>query len=183
MTNKIKGDSMARNIKDNQEGIGKCIIFDLKSAEDYFYHIQRSIDKYKLDSNKKIERLFFIINGLNHLREWIAPNYQPYFNNGEENKPKTKEEIVSKKIYDLSEHEIIRKICNGTKHQSKQKHELIAKYDLKISQWDSVSDVRKISNGSPSAFYVDGKNIINIIDIVADFYEKQWFESKKRLIK
>lgn len=150
-------------------------MFNIQTPKDYFYHIKNSIEKYKSDKEKKIERLFFIINGLNHLREWIAPNYNPYFKNEDENPPKNKEQIFSKNIYDLSEHKIIRKICNGFKHLKKQTKELNTSYNSNVDEWENVDDILDVDTGSPSNYFVDNKNILEFIEEIAKYYEDKWF--------
>lgn len=151
------------------------MIFDVKTSEDYFYHIQRSIDKYKLDTSKNIERLFFIINGLNHLREWIAPNYEPYTRDKNINEPKNEAEVFSKNIYDLSEYTIIREVCNGIKHLRKQRKKLETSYNLNVDTWPNFDDVQNVDAGAPSNFFVDSINIIEFIEKVTRYYDEKWF--------
>lgn len=158
------------------------MIFDVKTSEDYFYHIQRSIDKYKLDTSKNIERLFFIINGLNHLREWIAPNYQQFSYVCKQdskvkkvNEPKNEAEIFSKNIYDLSEYTIIREVCNGIKHLRKQRKTLETSYNLNVDAWPNFDDIQSVDAGAPSDFFVDSINIIEFIEKVTRYYDEKWF--------
>ncbi len=48
-------------------------VFNLETAEDLFYCITQSLRCYKEAKAKEIDRLFFVVMGLTHLREWIAP--------------------------------------------------------------------------------------------------------------
>lgn len=150
-------------------------MFDIQTPNDYFYIIKNSIENYKMEKEKKIERLFFIINGLNHLREWIAPNYKLYLKNGKENLPKTEEEIFSKNIYNLSEFTTIREVCNGLKHLKSQNKKLKTFYNSNVDDWSDVDAILNVDLGSPSDYYVDDKNIIEIIEEVAKYYEDKWF--------
>jgi hypothetical protein len=145
-------------------------MFDIKAPENYFYHIKNSIEKYKLDTNKKIERLFFIINGLNHLREWIAPNYD--FNNKAENDAqKFYNDIYVKSKYFKD----INNICNGIKHLKSQNKKLKTSYNSNVDEWENVDNILDVDIGIPSDYYVDDKNIIEIIEEVAKYYEDKWF--------
>ncbi len=53
----------------------KMGIFDLNTLEEFFQSICRILEQYKVSTAKNIEDLLYILMGLNHLREWIAPGY------------------------------------------------------------------------------------------------------------
>lgn len=148
-------------------------MFDIKTPDDYLHHIKRAIEKYKLDTNKKIERLFFVLTGLNHLREWIAPHY--FYDKSAVNN----EQKFYNKIYELKDFKTINNICNGIKHLQSQKNELYVQYDLSVDEWDDVDSIQNVDLGSASDFYVNDKNIIEIIDNVLIFYENEWFGKNK----
>ncbi|MBT4668620.1 MAG: hypothetical protein HOC17_03680 [Candidatus Ruthia sp.] len=147
-------------------------MFDLK-AEDLFFHVKQAMGKYQESKSKSIEQLFFIIMGLNHLREWIAPGYKY---DRESPSPVTKEHKFFVKIYnELPEFKTINASCNGIKHlESSQNTD--AKYGLKIDDWGLFDDVQSFDDGPPSKFTVDGVDIEIILKKVIDFYSKEWFD-------
>ena len=83
--------------------------------------------------------MFFIINGLNHLREWIAPNNDIFKN--------------SKYFKDINN------ICNGIKHLKPQNKKLKTFYNSNVNEWKNVDDILDVDIGSPSDYFVDNKNI------------------------
>jgi hypothetical protein len=85
-------------------------IFDLNTPLDFFNSIRQIIKRYKSNKVKDIEELLYIIMGLNHLREWIAPGYDL------QKPPKIPEETFSRAIYNTPSHETIRLLCNHSKH-------------------------------------------------------------------
>ena len=50
-------------------------IFDLNTPQEFFNSICRILNRYKSSHAKDIEDLLYVLMGLNHLREWIAPHY------------------------------------------------------------------------------------------------------------
>ena len=145
-------------------------MFNIQTPKDYFYHIKNSIEKYKSDKEKKIERLFFIINGLNHLREWIAPNYD--YNDKAENDA----QIFYNDIFKNSKYfKNINNICNGIKHLKPQNKKLKTFYNSNVDEWKNIDDILDVDIGSPSDYFVDNKNILELIEEVTEYYENHWF--------
>lgn len=149
-------------------------MFNLKTPSDYFFHIENAIKSYQSKSNKSIQELFFIINGLNHLREWIAPDYDYKI------KPQMPNEILFNKIWSLSEFKIINKLCNGTKHLNEKVPKTHAEFGLPLSKWDNVASVLNFDDGPPTAFYVDDKDVLEIVLIVHNYYKYEWFDKIKQ---
>lgn len=145
-------------------------MFNLNTSSDYFFYIDNAINSYKSKTNKSIQELFFIINGLNHLREWIAPDYNY------ENKPQNNNEIFFNNIWSLNEFRTINQLCNGTKHLKNTKLKTSAEFGLPLSKWDNVDSVLNFDDGPPSAFYVDSRDIIEIILVVHKYYKSEWFD-------
>ena len=81
-------------------------IFDLKTSEDFFNTILRVYDRYQQSNTKDVEDLLYVLMGLNHLREWIAPEYN-YKTVAE--KP---EEIFYNEIWETSSFQIINSLLN-----------------------------------------------------------------------
>lgn len=144
-------------------------IFDLKSSEDFFGSVLRLYDRYQRSNEKNVEDLLYVIMGLNHLREWIAPGYTP---NDHPSKP---EEAFSKEIYNLPSFTIVRFLCNRTKHMKK----VIATtslHDIPFDEWENIDAVRDFDRGPASQYLVDGRDVIEIIDDVISFYRDKWFK-------
>lgn len=107
-------------------------MFNLNTPSDYFFHIENAIKSYQGKSNKSIQELFFIINGLNHLSEWIAPRYDYNI------KPRTPNEIFFNNIWSLSEFRTINKLCNGVKHLNEKLPKTHANFGLPFDKWDDI---------------------------------------------
>ncbi len=122
---------------------------DINSEEYFFEIIKSSFIKYKDEKNKSVERLLFIVMGLNHLNEWIAPGYAPFTKNGKINVPKTKYEQFSNDVYLNNEHRIVREICSKSKQME--------------------------SRANTPCYMVDGRDIEEIIEKLILFYQTRWF--------
>ena len=149
-------------------------MFDVQTPEEYFFHIQQSITNYQKSKNKSIERLFFILNGLNHLREWIAPNYKPKY------PAQNKGEDFFNLIWKFEQFKTINELCNGTKHFDCAPANTKGIYGLPIDEWDSVDDVQNFDEGPPIAFTLNGIDVLIYIREVLDFYEHEWFSKMGR---
>lgn len=149
-------------------------IFDILTPVDFLYSIEQLFGKYKAEKQKNIESLLFIVMGLTHLREWIAPGYQC---DGKCKKPpKNDEEKFSKKIYEEhAEFKTIRLLCNKTKHFSKTKFSTSSLHDLPFDEWTDIDDVRDFDKGPATDYFVDNRNVINVISEVINFYKREWF--------
>ena len=126
-------------------------IFDIETPERFFHLIEQRFIRYQANVVKPTEVLLFIIMGLNHLREWIAPQFEPISHNPLTWPPaNTPEKAFSKKVYEDADHKVIRALCNGVKHvkargltPEKPKHETSTAHDSNLDKWpdsDSVLD-------------------------------------------
>ena len=147
-------------------------LFDITSPEVFFDSILRVRTRYASKKTKHIEDLLYMIFGLNHLREWIAPGYD-YKKEGESTKP---EHIFFKQIWELKEFQTIRSICNHSKHLCKPKYgTTITNFSGLLADWDDLQSVTTLAEGTPVSYFVDGNNILQQIDPVIDFYKSKWF--------
>lgn len=144
-------------------------MFGLNSPDDFFFYIKRTVEHQAHSKEKRVNELFFIIMGLNHLREWIAPSYDY------RSPAQTPEQQFFNEIWELSEFKKINKLCNGTKHLSIAPP-TEAKYGLNIDDWYSIDDVLDFDNGPPKQFLVDETDIEDIINAVVEFYYENWFK-------
>lgn len=145
-------------------------MFDV-SPEEFFYTIVHAFTRFRSARAKERADLFYVIMGLNHLREWIAPGYT-------HKKPaKTQAEEFYNEVYTCPEWKILNALCNGAKHTGESVATDV-KYDLPISAWPSFSGVVRFSKGPPSAFYCESRNIEEVFEAVIMFYQARWFASE-----
>lgn len=150
-------------------------IFDLDTPKSFFDLIERRWQHCTAGSHKHTEDILFVILGINHLREWIAPKYKPKWVNDEPifPGPGSPEQEFSKNLYITRNHSIIRDLCNGLKHTD-PKHAILTSYNLPFDEWDDFDSVQSVDNGPPSGFSVDGTSVDDIIEAVLKDY-RDWF--------
>ena len=151
-------------------------IFNLSSAKDLFYCIRHTFGQYQRSKAKEIDKLLFVVMGLTHLREWIAPGYDK-----PETPPKDDAERFSQSVYRHPSFRMIRAVCNRSKHM-KPKCLTGPATDTRYGLiWDDIPDVDAVLSadlGAPSAYFVDGRDIEEIIQEVILEYESGWFRSQ-----
>lgn len=146
--------------------------FHLTSPKDLFYCLENALAQYQKSKAKRVEDLFFLIMGLTHLREWIAPGYD--YNQTQT----TTAHALYHDIYATEEFKTIQALCNGLKHL---KHAPRTSYSagLPIDEWPAPIDaVVKWDDGPPTAFYVDGEDVENILQRLVDSYREKWFSEQ-----
>ncbi|OGS91414.1 MAG: hypothetical protein A2Z95_08955 [Gallionellales bacterium GWA2_60_18] len=151
----------------------KVRLFDISSPDEFFRVICRAAKLLRSAQAKETERLLFIIFGLNHLREWIAPDYKAGL-------PETSEEHFFEAIYKLDSFKLLNAICNHTKHLRPFSGCVETKYGLKISEWPDIDSVASFDDGPPSGYSVDGCDVLDAIDEVTRFYDEEWFSMPAR---
>jgi hypothetical protein len=145
-------------------------IFDLNTSLQFFDSICRTLERYKSNNAKDIEDLLYVIMGLNHLREWIAPKYE------RRDSSNPSKDFYQNIFYNSNSYKLIKDLCNRTKHlEMKAPRTTSAQYGLSVDDWPDVDAVRDFDLGPASDYFVDGKNIIEIIDEIVAFYENNWF--------
>lgn len=145
-------------------------IFDLNTPEEFFQSICRILERYKISTAKNIEDLLYVLMGLNHLREWIAPGYDW------KNPPKSPNEEFFQSIYKTSEFKTVNALCNRTKHLIPIREEISSEHDLKIDDWPEIDSVRNFDLGPALNYLIDGKNITNVLDGLVEYYNENWFK-------
>jgi hypothetical protein len=146
-------------------------IFDIESPQDLFDLVERRFKLYCEAVDKSPEDILFVIMIVNHLREWIAPDYNP--RNGNWQKADSPEKYFSQKVYKDINFDVIRNLCNGTKHANKAPNTSI-EYEPNIFAWKSVFAVRHIFRGVPLSYLVDGQPIESYVKPVMEMY-REWF--------
>lgn len=146
-------------------------IFDIKTSEAFFHSIKTSFDKYKKSKEKNIESLLYIIMGLNHLREWIAPGYN------HEDPVAIMRKAFYNSIWSENSFQIIRCLCNRSKHLNETERNTSASHNRPFDEWTDINSVRDFDRGPATDYFVDDKNIIEVVDAVVKFYETNWFDN------
>jgi hypothetical protein len=151
--------------------------FDIESPKDLFDVAEQRFKRYCADSTKSADDLILIIMMVNHLREWIAPGFKKKC----DKKSKTltwpvahsEAQKFSRKIYEHTNFDLIRQLCNGTKHaDTVQKAK--TQYEENIFAWPNLLAVRNIFRGVPVSHSVDGKPIEALISPIMEIY-RDWF--------
>jgi hypothetical protein len=150
-------------------------IFDINTPLEFFNSIKRIFERYKSRQAKDIEDLLYVIMGLNHLREWIAHGYD------QKHLPNNDRKVFCLTILNNTSYKIIKSLCEKTKHVIKKiSQKTSAQYGVMFDDWPDVDAVRDFDLGPASDYFVDGKNIIKIIDEIVGFYENNWFNLLKK---
>jgi hypothetical protein len=125
------------------------------------------------------EDLLFIIMALNHLREWIAPDYNPYGRPPKLRNPKTKAEEFSRRLYCDPNFKIIREICNATKHVKKNGPSHKTTTESVPHQVDTGPHGPKffITTNSATNHFIDGERVESFVRPVMKLYG-EWFKSQ-----
>lgn len=149
-------------------------MWSIKDARNFFALIDSQFQQYKNESLKDIVKLIFVIMGLNHLHEWIAPGYRPRSSRV----PSTYAESFCWCLYHTEEHCIVRRLCNHTKHLTSLKGITTKQNEATLVHWDSMASVPRLN--APLAYIIDlngdRRDITLILDEAIDFYRKHWFE-------
>ena len=144
-------------------------MFDINSPEAFFRAICRNASDLRNRSAKATDRLLFVIFGLNHLREWIAPGYRP------RGSPTNEKERFYESIYSCPSFELINDICNHTKHLKPIGSERTG-YGLNIDDWSDIDSVESFDDGPPTSYEIDGKDVLEAVEEVIAFYQQRWFD-------
>jgi len=147
--------------------------YDIESAKQLFGLLQATARNFSSSRGKSTKDLLFLVFGLTHLREWIAPGYDP------KNPPISPEERFFQDIFGLDEFNILRGLCNRSKHMSADVEATGALYGAKIDDWPDVDAVTNFDRGAPLAYFVDGRDVEEVIPVVIKFYEDNWFNKAR----
>lgn len=145
-------------------------LFDIDSAEAFFYAIRHSASILIEAKAKEIDRLLFVILGLNHLREWIAPGYRHT-----DSPANSSAEKFYCEIYNLPSFKLLNDICNHSKHLKPLRSTATTEYDLAFDDWPDVDAVQSFDDGPPTGYRVGDIDILFAITEVIDFYNENWF--------
>ena len=148
--------------------------YDIESANQLFQLLKTVWSNLMSTPGKQTQDLLFLIFGLTHLREWIAPDYDP------EKTPITPQEHFYQKIFKLKEFNILRGLCNRSKHMLQSESVMGALYKRKIDDWPNIDSVTNFDRGPPIAYFVDSQDVEEVIRIVIRFYDEHWFKNQEK---
>lgn len=144
--------------------------FDIQSAEE-LYHLLRTVaDSFISTRPKRTQDLLLLVFGLTHLREWIAPGYN------HKRPPLTPAERFYQKIFTLKEFKMLQGLCNRSKHMSASDTIMGTLHRSTIDDWPDVDSAPDFDRGFPTAYSVDDQDILEVIQVVITFYDKNWFQ-------
>ncbi len=146
--------------------------FDIESADQLFGLLKAVASNLTSTRGKRTQDLLFLVFGLTHLREWIAPAYDP------KQVPATPEEQFYQQIFELDEFNILRALCNRSKHMSRSESAMGALYGATIDDWPEIDFVTDFDRGPPMAYFVDGHDVEDVIRTVIKFYDENWFHKR-----
>lgn len=86
--------------------------YDIDSADQLFRLLKRVAEGFSSVRGERTQDLLLLVFGLTHLREWIAPDYDL------RRLPQTREDAFYEEIFKLEEFNILRLLCNRSKHMS-----------------------------------------------------------------
>ena len=129
--------------------IGPSNFYDIESAEQLFGLLKMALDTFASDRGKRTQDLLFLVFGLTHLREWIAPEYDS------KRVRRMPEDEFYEEIFRLEEFNILRLLCNRSKHMSASVGVMGALYESKISDWSDIDSLSNFDRGAPIAYSVD----------------------------
>ncbi len=147
--------------------------FDIVSPEGFLTDLVVSYRKYKISKVKPTRDLLYIVMGLNHLREWIAPGFK-----GGRSTPNSAEEFFSEKVFQSREHQAIRAVCNASKHFT-GKVGTSVDYGANIDDWPDFDSVQSVDDGPPTAHYIDNRPVEVLIEPLITLYESYLGEIPK----
>ena len=154
----------------------QCFIFE--TPRELFNEVKAALRLLKDKEEITNRNFFFIAAGLNHLREWIAPKYNPRIKKGKvTNPPKFLCEKFYNKIHaECPEFKTINQVCNGLKHCKNKGATASGNSSPVLADWKRMSDVPSLKSGAPQEFSIDGKSAVEVFESVVKFYDEYWFK-------
>ena len=147
--------------------------FDIQSAKALFDLLRSLKDSFASSRAKRTQELLLLVFGLTHLREWIAPDYDP------QRTAVTPAERFYQHIYTLAEFRLLQALCNRSKHMVPSRSVMGTLSESTIDDWPDVDSLTDFDRGFPTAYSVDDRDIVDVIQVVITFYEEQWFRTRE----
>jgi len=145
--------------------------YDIDSADQLFCVLKRVAEGFSSVRGKRTQDLLLLVFGLTHLREWIAPDYDL------RRLPQTREDAFYEEIFKLEEFNILRLLCNRSKHMSQTVGVMGTLYGSKIDDSPDIDSIADFDRGASIAYSVDERDMEDVIHTVIKFYEERWFRN------
>ena len=148
-------------------------IFGIQSPAHLFSEVDTALSEFQTPKGTTFRNLFFLLSALNHLREWIAPEYR------HTSTANTPNEVFFNSIHDsCPEWRLVNSLCNGLKHFDPIAHSTSDNASPLLGHFASMSSVTSLEHGHPQKFTVEGRDAIEILEAVRHYYAKSWFEKQ-----
>ena len=144
--------------------------FDINSDEALFRSLQRASSKFQSLKVKDTASLLYLLMGVNHLRDWICPGFDPKKKN-----PVTPEQHFYAAIYSLPEFLIVNSLCNRSKHMGRMPYRVETTYGAMVDEYREIDSVFDFDNGPPLGYSVNGRDLFDIIAVVLNYYQSEWY--------
>lgn len=144
--------------------------FDIHSPKDLFELLKTVATSFSSSRAKRTQDLLLLVFGLTHLREWIAPGYDP------KRHALTPAAKFYQSIFELEEFRTLQGLCNRSKHMSASTSIMGTLHESTIDDWPDVDSVPDFDRGFPTAYSVDERDMDHVIRVVLKFYEDHWFQ-------
>jgi hypothetical protein len=150
--------------------IGSPGFLDFDLPEQLFAALERAIQRYKNARIKAIEDALFLVLGLTHLREWIAPGFRG------QRAPKYPDERFSERLFQLESYEVLRNVANHAKHQARDHDVAVTSvHYADIDDWPEIDKVTSFDEGPVGGYYIENRELSELFEDVLGFYREQWF--------
>lgn len=146
-------------------------VFDIKTPEEFFNTICTRFDRYQSPGGRDTADLLYVIMGLSHLRDWIAPNdwkkFRPGVPIGAQN--------FHGRIFDSTEFQKLLDITNGTKHLRVTETRTSVLGGSTVDEWQDFDAVLDVDFGDPTGHLIDDLPAEACIKPIIAIY-RGWFE-------
>jgi hypothetical protein len=148
--------------------------FGVESPRHLLLEIDAALAVLRTSKGTTFRNLFFVLAGLNHLRDWIAPSAAEKLRKRKE--LTTPGELFYERIHrESSEWGVVNDLCNGLKHFRQDRYATSDNASNLLSDWHSMEGVTSLAIGHPQRFTVEGMDILPILEATRNFYVEHWF--------
>jgi hypothetical protein len=155
-------------------------VFDIETPEQFFHSICTRFGHYRRpvsDGGRTTEDLLYVIMGLTHLREWIAPTEK----DGKTFRPTCSKEAKKfhAAIFADANFTILRQITNGTKHLAVSSTTTAVLGGATVDEWQDFDAILCVDSGPPSGHLINNDPAESVIAPVITIY-RSWFDQAQQ---
>jgi hypothetical protein len=146
-------------------------VFDISTPKQFLHSIRCRYNRYRepvQNGGRTTEDILYVVMGLTHLREWIAPEKSPKKYRPESS---TAAQNFSSSMYDDENYKKILDVTNGVKHLRRSETVTSSAYGSTVDDWADWDAVASIDNGPPISHYIDGISVETVINPILEKYE------------